>query len=64
MHPLDEVLLTRDSLLERGIQVQENDILAIGKLTEGFAVKDLSRLRPEFEGLADGDPVFVYMGFR
>ena len=64
IHPLDAVLLTRDSLLERGIQVQENDILAIGQLTEGFAVKDLSRLRTEFEGLSDGDPVFVYMGFR
>ena len=64
MHPLDAVLVTRDALLERGIQVQENDILAIGQLTEGFAVKDLSRLRTEFEGLAEGDPVFVYMGFR
>ena len=64
MHPLDAVLVTRDALLERGIQVQENDILAIGQLTEGFAVKDLSRLRTEFEGLADGDPVFVYIGFR
>ena len=64
IHPLDAVLMTRDSLLERGIQVQENDILAIGQLTEGFAVKDLSRLRTEFEGLVDGDPVFVYMGFR
>lgn len=64
VHPLDAVLATRDALVARGIQVVEGDILAIGTLTDHIGVGELSRLRVEFEGLSDEQPVFVYMAFR
>ncbi len=64
VHPLDAVLATRDALLARGIQVIPGDVLAVGTLTDSYRVEDLTRLRAEFEGLSDDQPVFVYMGFR
>ncbi len=64
VHPLDAVLATRDSLLQRGIQVVEGDILAIGTLTDGHEISELTRLRVEFDGLVDEQQVFVYMGFQ
>lgn len=64
VHPLDAVLATRDALLERGIEVIDGDILAIGTLTDEYEIANLTRLRAEFDGLADDEQVFVYMGFR
>ena len=64
VHPLDAVLATRDALHQRGIQLQPNDILAIGRLTREFSVEGLTRLRVVYKGLADDDSTFVYMGFQ
>ncbi len=64
IHPLDAVLRVRDSLLVRGISLLAGDILSIGTLTDSLPTQNLSRLRVEFEGLSDQQPVFVYMGFR
>ena len=63
-HPLDAVLLMVDALAERGILVRKNDLLALGPLTDGVAVGDLSRLRAVFHGLSEDQQVSVYMGFR
>ena len=64
IHPLDAVLTTRDALHQRGIQLQPNDILAIGRLTEEISVEELTRLRVVYKGLSDDDSAFVYMGFQ
>ena len=64
VHPLDAVLATRDALVQRGIQVQPGDILAVGALTDGHSVENLTRLRVEYEGLSEEQQVFVYMGFQ
>ncbi len=64
VHPLDAVLATRDSLLQRGIQVVAGDILAVGTLTDEHRIENLTRLRAEFNGLSDEQQVYVYMGFR
>ncbi len=64
VHPLDAVLATRDALLQRGIHLSAGDILAVGTLTDGYSVANLSRLRVDFAGLSEEQPVFVYMGFR
>lgn len=64
VHPLDAVLATRDALLQRGIQIQPGDILAVGALTDSYSIENLTRLRVEYEGLSEEQPVFVYMGFQ
>lgn len=63
-HPLDAVLQIRDALLERGIELGKDDLLAIGPVTAGVSVGELSRLRAVFDGLSDDEQVSVYMGFR
>lgn len=63
-HPLDAVLEIRDALAQRGILVQRDDLIALGPLTGGVAVEELSRLRAVFHGLSDEQQVSVYMGFR
>ncbi len=63
-HILDAVLQTKDALQLRGIDLIAGDILALGPLTESFAVEDLSRLRAVFQGLDKDQDVFVYMGFQ
>ena len=63
-NPLDAVLLVRDALNDRGIILRENDLIALGPVTEGIEVTSLARLRAEFHGLSDDERVFVYMGFR
>ena len=63
-HPLDAVLQVRDALHVRGILLREDDILALGVLTESVAVEELTRLRAVFHGLSDEDQVSVYMGFQ
>ncbi|MDE0310348.1 MAG: hypothetical protein OXI60_11065 [Acidiferrobacterales bacterium] len=63
-HPLDLVLEVRDALAHRGIQVQRDDLIALGPLTDGVSVEELSRLRAVFHGLSDDQPLVIYMGFR
>ena len=63
-HPLDVVLEIRDALVQRGILVKQGDLIALGPLTHGVSVDDLSRLRAVFHGLSDDQQVSVYMGFR
>ena len=64
VHPLDAVLAIRDALHARAIIIREGEILALGALTKGHPVQELTRLRAVFDGLAESDPVFVYMGFQ
>ncbi len=63
-HPLDVVLEIRDALAQRGILLQRDDLIALGPLTSGVSVEELSRLRAVFHGLSDEQQVSVYMGFR
>ncbi len=63
-HPLDVVLEIRDALSQRGILLQRDDLIALGPLTNGVSVEELSRLRAVFHGLSDDQQVSVYMGFR
>ncbi len=63
-HPLDVVLEIRDALSQRGILLQRDDLIALGPLTSGVSVEELSRLRAVFHGLSDEQQVSVYMGFR
>lgn len=64
IHPLDSILAIRDALASRGVVIKENELLAVGTLTEASSVDDLTRLSAVFTGLKPNENVQVYMGFQ
>lgn len=64
LHPLDAVLAMRDALAFRGVTIKENELLAVGTLTQSYDVVDLSRLSAVFTGLVPDESSLIYMGFQ